>query len=102
MYPNVMELLGKNPELVQDAKTTFSIFILIISALVIALYISILYDGYVSYKKLEEDKVENKLSDSEKKVRRLNYRQSLVLSTILVLYFIAIIVMIRMINKLSK
>jgi hypothetical protein len=91
-----------NEKSIKETMKVTGVFSIIIAALVIALYISILNQGYLSYKILKADEEENKLSSSEKKVRRLNYRQSLVLASILILYIIVLVIIVRLISKLKN
>jgi hypothetical protein len=98
----IMPTVIANDKAIRETIKVTGVLSIIIAALVIALYISILNQGYLSYKMLKADQNENKISSSEKKVRRLCYRQSLVVASILILYVIVLIVIAKLVSKLNK
>jgi hypothetical protein len=88
-------------EIINKSKT-ISIIIFINLALFFALLISILYQGYYSYKKLNNENNNNKMSDDERRLRRLNYRHSILALTMLIGYIIIFGIVINMKNKLMS
>ena len=100
MFNKYISVIDQYKDKILDATNAIGIIMVINAALIIALFISILHTGYVSNKKLKEDQEENKMSESEKKLRRLTYRQSFIVISIIVLYIVLIAIASRIRNKI--